>query len=432
MKLRKLSRRQVLASIPPALLLPTVAGCIPQIGSTGPTTIRVLVPQLQDSIIDTMAERVKALVDELNQDSPNLKFELAKLPTAAVDYADAVATQTGSETTIPDLVIANLGDVPALVDKGLLLPIDRYVKDDRDVKLDDYFPAVLEPNRYKGKLYALPFICSPLVLYYNPRLFAAAGIKPPSATWTLQEFVQIARALTRKGTSGGAGEQFGFIQAPGVPPVTTFIWQNGGDVVDADGRIVIDQPAAVDAIRFMADLTLTERVAPQLSDLGSTSVEDLLLKDKVAMFMYYVSIGIFWRGDQGMNFELAEVPQGKARVTPLTETALAVGAKSKNPDAAYRALRGLVGAAEKTALAPARQSLARDMRQIESRLSDQDIRVITSSLGYARGPVYENHQRVIQALRNTLETPVLAGSSTPEEGARNAATAIDVAMKQKK
>jgi multiple sugar transport system substrate-binding protein len=203
-------------------------------------------------------------------------------------------------------------------------------------------------------------------------------------------------------------------------------------VVDADGRIVIDQPASVDAIRFMADLSLTERVAPMLSDLGSSSIEDLLLKDKVAMFMYYVSIGIFWRGEQGLNFELAEVPQGRARVTPLTETALGVGAKSKNPDAAYRALRALVGAAEKTALAPARQSLARDMRQIESRLSEQDIRVITSSLGYARGPVYDNHQRVMQALRNTLETPVLAGSFTPEEGARSAATAIDLAMTQRK
>ena len=103
------------------------------------------------------------------------------------------------------------------------------------------------------------------------------------------------------------------------------------------------------------------------------------------MFMYYVSIGIFWRGEQGMNFELAEVPQGRARATPLTETAVAVGAKSKSPDAAYRALRSLVGAAEKTALVPPRRSLARDLRKVESRLSDQDIRVITNSLEYARG-----------------------------------------------
>jgi hypothetical protein len=150
MKPRKLSRRKVLASIPPALLLPTVAGCIPQIGSTGPTSIRVLVPQLQDSVIDTMADRVKALLDDLNQGTPNLKFELAKLPTTAVDYAGAVATQTGSQSTIPDLVIANLGDVPGLVDRGLLLPLDRYVRDDRDVKLDDFYPSTLAPNKYKG------------------------------------------------------------------------------------------------------------------------------------------------------------------------------------------------------------------------------------------------------------------------------------------
>ena len=393
--------------------------------------MRVLVPQLKDSVIDTMTERVKALVDELNAASPNTKLEMAKVAVASVDYADAVATENARKDAAPDLVIANMGDVPALVDQGLIVPLDRYVKDDRDVKLDDYFPAVVAANRYKGQLYALPFICSPLVLYYNPRLFASAGLKPPSPTWTWQEFVQTARSLTRAGASGGAGEQFGFIQAPGVPPVETYIWQNKGDVIDADGRVILDQPAAVEAIKYMADLTLTERISPQLSNLSSNAIGDLVLKDKVAMFMYYLSIGIFWRGDQGMNFELAEVPQGKARATSLTETAFAIGAKSKSPDAAYRALRSLVGAAEKTALVPPRRSLVRDLRKIEPRLSEQDIRVIINSLDYARGPVYPNHQRVVAALRSLVETPALVGALSPQAAATSGATAVYTLTQQK-
>jgi multiple sugar transport system substrate-binding protein len=428
----KLSRRRVLASIPPALLLPTLSGCLPQFGSSEPITIRVLVPLLTDAVMDTMPERVKALVDQLNGASRTTKFEMTRLPTVGADYADGVESLSGQKGKTPDLLIANMGDVPALADRGLILPLDRYIKDDRDVKLDDYFPAVLAANRYKGQLYALPFICSPLVIYYNPRMFAAAGVKAPTSTWTWQEFVQTARALTRAGASGGAGEQFGFIQAPDVPPISAYIWQNGGDILDSDGRVILDQPAAVEAIKFMADLTLTERVTPQLSDLTSRAVEDLVLKDKVGMFMFYLSIGIFWRGEAGFDFQLAEVPQGRARVTTLTESALAVGAKTTNPELAYRALRAVVGEAEKITLVPPRRSLARDMKKIESRLSDQDIRVITNSLEYARGPVYQNHHRVMSVLRNLVQIPALAGAVSPQAAATSGAIAVYTLTQQTK
>lgn len=52
----------------------------------------------------------------------------------------------------------------------------------------------------------------------------AERVKAPSPPWTWQVLVQTARALTKAGSAGGAGEQFGFIQAPGVPPVATYIW----------------------------------------------------------------------------------------------------------------------------------------------------------------------------------------------------------------
>ena len=91
----------------------------------------------------------------------------------------------------------------------------------------------------------------------------------------------------------------------------------------------------------------------------------------------------------------------------------------------------LVGAAEKTALVPARKSLATNLRKIEPRLTDQDVRVIGNLLGYARGPVYPKHQQVMAALRNLVETPALSGSSTPESAASAGATAIYSLMQQK-
>ena len=421
---------RLLALVP--LMALVLSGCLPSLPAAGPVTLRLLVPQLRDAPIDTTAERYKAIADQLNDARLGFKLELTRLPTTAAEYADAVASENANPDRAPDLIVAHHGDVPGLADRQAIVSLDRYAKDDRELHLDDYFPAVLAANRYHGQLYAIPYICSPQVVYYNPRMFAAANLKPPSSTWTWQDFVQIARALTRDSDRDGKIDQFGFIQAPGVPSVATYIWQNGGDIVDASGRVVLDQPAAVEAIKFMGDLTLAERITPTMSDLSQRSAEELLLKDRVGMVTFHVSIGMFWRGEAGLNFELAEPPQGKARATLLTSSALAVGAKTRNPEVAYRALRAIVAEAEKGALVPPRRSLARDLRKIEPRLSDQDVRVIANALEYARGPVYDNHQAVMTALRNYVELPVLTGQSSAQDAAKAGATAIHQLLQPKK
>ena len=52
------------------------------------------------------------------------------------------------------------------------------------------------PPSTTDKTWGLPWISQPVILYYNPDLFSAAGVAPPDDTWTWDTFKQAAAQLT--------------------------------------------------------------------------------------------------------------------------------------------------------------------------------------------------------------------------------------------
>ena len=54
-----------------------------------------------------------------------------------------------------------------------------------------------EPGKWDGKQYLLPKDFSPLAVYYNKKLFDAAGVAYPKDGWTWDEFLDTAQKLTK-------------------------------------------------------------------------------------------------------------------------------------------------------------------------------------------------------------------------------------------
>jgi multiple sugar transport system substrate-binding protein len=96
------------------------------------------------------------------------------------------------------------------------------------------------------------------VMYLNQSLFERTGVPLPAAGWTWADYVQTARRLTKDaGSPSGiwGGLSYDWRAA---------VWQNGGDLIDREGkRPLVGEPAAADAIQWMADLALKERVHPK-------------------------------------------------------------------------------------------------------------------------------------------------------------------------
>ena len=83
---------------------------------------------------------------------------------------------------------------------------------------------------------------------------------------------QAAQTLTQQ--AGGKTTRFGTDQVNSLNPILPFIWMNGGDIFDNDEhptKSTASNPAAVDAIQWMADLLTKDHAAP-----GPDGVKQLL------------------------------------------------------------------------------------------------------------------------------------------------------------
>ncbi|HEY9334691.1 sugar ABC transporter substrate-binding protein [Kribbella sp. NPDC050459] len=139
----------------------------------------------------------------------------------------------------------------SLVSSGQVVPLDDLIA---DVK-DDYAEGDLAANSIDGKLYSIPMINDPQMLYYRKSLFEAKGIKPPQ---TLDDLIAAAKELTDKSVKGlFAGND---ANNTGGGLTTAAIYSTGGRFLTADHKIGFDPAKVAEVLlklrKFAADKSL--------------------------------------------------------------------------------------------------------------------------------------------------------------------------------
>lgn len=172
-------------------------------------------------------------------------------------YNDRLVAAAASDT-LPDVYHMDSQNVVSLAAKGIAADVAPLLAKDPRVKRSDFFPWAFLRAEKGGKTYAMPFKGTCNVIYLNQSLFERAGVAPPKAGWTWADYVQTGRKLTQDPTTPSGvwgGWSYDWRAA---------VWQNGGDLVDRTGtKATIGDPAAAEAIQWMADLALKERLHPK-------------------------------------------------------------------------------------------------------------------------------------------------------------------------
>lgn len=203
---------------------------------------------------------------------PNVDFEILALSGSALFEQTVVDLRTGAGSY--DVILIDDPNAPQYMAAGWLADLDEmYARRGESIDRDFIGPAV-GVARYpanSGTLFALPHVGNVELFAYRTDLFAKYDLDAPRR-WT-----QVLTAAETLAANEPDIDPILFRGTKGNPIVTGFLpilWAFGGDILDADGNVVLDSRESLDALEFF--LELAEYAPEGVANYQSAQVRDAL------------------------------------------------------------------------------------------------------------------------------------------------------------
>lgn len=216
---------------------------------------------------------------------------------------------------MPDLVNTATIWVPEWVDADAIRPLGADLVP--AAKQAEFVPAIFDKGAtYKGQSWGLPIAAAARAVFYNDALMKKAGLDPKSPPKTWAEFKAAIMAIKDK--TGAFGFAF---DAKGVRAFRNFgffLWNNGGDFFDAQGKAAFNSPAGAEALSFVVELAKSGAVPDPLG----TTLEDfqpMFEAGRVAsMISGNFAIAGINKNAPNLKYSVGPVPIRTASTPPVT------------------------------------------------------------------------------------------------------------------
>jgi multiple sugar transport system substrate-binding protein len=255
----------------------------------------------------TEVDAREATIGLFEEEHPNIKVNFLHTPQ---NYGDKLQTMLAGGD-YPDVMYLGNGSILSYVSRDQLAPLDTFIDSD-DLDTSDIFEANLELYNVDGVQYGFPADAPSQQLFYNKTMFEDAGIEvPPSdwedPTWDWDSFLEKAQAVTDKDNN-----QWGWQTKPGnFRAGWLFVTANGGRMFNDDGtQCVLNEPAAVEAYQFLADLIHVHEVAPPVDVAQEMGAAELFQSGLTAMETWWPAIGRMRTNIQDFEWDVAPHPAG--------------------------------------------------------------------------------------------------------------------------
>ena len=269
---------------------------------------------------------VEEIVKLFNEKYPNIKVKTELTPYGQYFQKLETAATGGA---LPDVMWMNGAHVEQYAEGKVILPISDLAKKD-NFSLDNYPKSLIDLYTVDGKVYGIPKDFDTTGLWYNKKIFDAAGMPYPDDTWDWNKLKEVATKLTNKdkgiwGYAALMGNQGGYYD---------FIWQNGGYIISDDGKSVgFDQPEAIEALKYNISF-IKEGLSPTQAQMTETAASELFSSGKVAMMFDGPWMVPEYKNNPDLN--VAVVPKGKQRAVAIHGLSNVIAANSKHKDAAWK------------------------------------------------------------------------------------------------
>lgn len=352
----RVSRREFLRLSSASLAAMTLAACAPPAAPQPAAPKEEAPPAAKEVTISFMGwggpeedQGIRAGIEKFQQENPGIKVTWLHTPE---NYTEKLLANVAAGTP-PDTAFIGSDIFQTFARDGMLLDITDMLKNDPVLGAPDYFIQPQEEQRCtrNGRWYGIGSCWVAPHIYYNADIFKEAGIEPPSndpdEAWEWDHFLEVARQLTVDANGKHPGEdgfdpenvnQWGVHWPTWWIPLHAAIQSNEGQWIDMETRLlVIDQPAATEALQRIADLMLVHRVMPQSSvfdELGMSNTQ-MLENRKLAMAVDG-SWALAWMHKIQAKLGTAVLPKMKRPATDLQAHLHSVLAATKEPEAAWK------------------------------------------------------------------------------------------------
>ncbi|MEU2113068.1 extracellular solute-binding protein [Streptomyces sp. NPDC019507] len=365
----------------------------------------------------------KKLAEGFTKLHPDVKINYVNVPFGEAQNKFKNAAQSGSGA--PDVIRSEVAWTPEFADLGYLAPLDgtSALKEDKD-----FLPQAAASTKYNDKTYAVPQVIDSMGIFYNKKIFEAAGVQPPSS---IAELKTVSKTIKNKTGKTGL-----YLRGDDAYWFLSFLYGEGGNLVDAEKKqITVDNPAGVKAMKVVKDLVDSGAAKTDATD-GWNNMQTAFKEGKVAMMINGPwAVTDTYAGKEfkdKSNLGIVPVPAGSdGQGAPQGGHNLAVYAGSKNLEASYAFVEYMTSVGSQT-------TVAKELSLLPTRTSVYDKPTVSGNemVAFFKPVVDKAVERPwipeggsLFAPLVTEYTKVLTGQTTPEKGAKTAGDAYRKLLK---
>lgn len=280
-------------------------------------------------------ELLDLTLKEFEDTHPNIKVNYEVI---ADQYMDVIKTRLiGKEA--PDVFYLDAFEAPAMMELGVLEPLDSYITDDFDV--NDFEQTMVDAFKYDGKTYGFPKDFSTLAMFYNKKDFADAGITAPPTTW--EELQEAAKKLTK--VEGNKTVRYGFGVAPELARQMYMIQAFGGKVSNDDGNATFATDEALKGLQLVVDMHNVDKSSGEPKEVGAGWGGEMFGQGKASIvFEGNWAVPFIDSNYPDLEYGTAELPTvNGVKGTMAFTVAYVMDKNSKKKEAAWELISYLTG-----------------------------------------------------------------------------------------
>ncbi|MGZ9587371.1 sugar ABC transporter substrate-binding protein [Paenibacillus marinisediminis] len=375
-------------------------------------------PYVSEDKKDQMNQVWDGIIASYNKKYPDVKVNMEEIPWANREQKilTALAANNG-----PDVFYQISDQIPQFASKGVLEPFGKYL-DDADMQ--DFTAGALSAGQYNGEQYALPVLQESQTLIYNTDIIKAIGEDPNKLPTTWEEFNVWAEKAAAKGYYA---RDFGGGNACCNATLYPILWQQGGDVLDKDGNIILNNAEGVATFQLIKDM-YDKNWIPKDSISNADQFPEYLAGKMMAIWGSGYSINVL--KEQNQNYVIGTPLKGKELSSFGTVGLFTVPSNSKNKEAAIEFVKEITSTEGQkefnklTNYIPTRKS-ATDIYD-----GNEEMKKFVEITEYTKPGVTSPVARTIMPRIQAEISAMLEGTKTPQAAADDAVKSIEDEMKK--